>query len=54
MKKQCQECGRAKKGEPLYKWDDKILCVFCLAAKAVETGHNIENCGYAGEEETNV
>ncbi len=51
MKKQCQECGKAKKGEPLYNCNGETLCVFCLAAKVVEMGLNIEGCGFVGEEE---
>ena len=53
-KLQCSQCHKAKKGEPLYRVDDEILCVYCGMALMTELSHaNVEFAGYVGEEKEN-
>lgn len=48
-KLQCSQCHKAKKGEPLYRVDDEILCVYCGMALMTELTHaNVEFVGYVG------
>lgn len=50
-RKQCSQCHKAKKGEPLYWVDDEILCVYCGMALMTERTHaNVEFAGYVGDE----
>lgn len=49
-KLQCSQCNKAKKGEPLYRVDDEILCVFCGMARMTEmSGVNVEYAGEVGD-----
>lgn len=51
VKLQCSQCQKAKKGEPLYRVDDEILCVYCGMALMTELPcANVEFAGYVGEE----
>lgn len=45
---QCSECGKAKKGEPLYLVDGEIVCPFCGMALITEKACGVEFVGYAG------
>lgn len=49
-KLQCNQCHKAKKGEPLYRVDDEVLCVYCGMALMTELSHaNVEFAGYVGD-----
>lgn len=49
-KLQCTQCHKAKKGEPLYRVNDEILCVYCGMALMTELSHaDVEFAGYAGD-----
>lgn len=50
-KLQCSQCHKAKKGEPLYRVDDEILCVYCGMARMTEmSGVTVDSVGYVGDE----
>lgn len=49
-KKQCEGCGQAKKGEPLYTYNNRLLCVYCIAAQMTETSIGVEYAGDVGED----
>ena len=50
-KLQCSQCHKAKKGEPLYRIDDEIYCVYCgMALMTEQCGVNVESAGYVGAE----
>ncbi len=44
-KANCEMCNSAKKGEQLYSYDDRLLCVFCIAALMTETNVGVTNSG---------
>lgn len=50
-KLQCSQCHKAKNGEPLYRIDDEIYCVYCgMALMTERSGVNVESAGYVGDE----
>lgn len=52
VKLQCSQCHKAKKGEPLYRVDDEILCVYCgMALMTEKYTSNVEFAGYVGDVE---
>jgi uncharacterized Zn finger protein (UPF0148 family) len=46
--KQCEYCGKAKTGEPLFSYNGKILCAYCIAALMTETHSGVVSAGNAG------
>lgn len=50
--KQCEDCGHAKNGEPLYSYNGDTLCAYCIASRMVEANIGVESNGWVGDYNT--
>lgn len=50
--KQCEDCAKAKPGEPLYSYNGETLCAYCIASRMVESSIGIESNGWVGDDDS--
>lgn len=49
--KKCEDCTKAKTGEPLYTYNGETLCAYCIASRMVEANIGVESNGWVGDDD---